>query len=79
MFDFFYFISKFQLTVSGVTGDYAVLRVDQQSRLESLRFKPNLEELIVPEMKQNPATSNHALVSYIRNQAIYDKEKPSFK
>ena len=64
MFDFFYFISKFQLTVSGVNGDNAMLHVDQQSRLESLRFKPNMAELIVPEMKQNPATSNHALVSY---------------
>ena len=74
MFDFFYFISKFQLTVSGVNGDNAMLHVDQQSKPES-----NVEELIVPEMKQNPATSNHALVSYIRNQAIYDKEKPSFK
>ena len=62
-----------------MNGDNAMLHVDQQSRLESLRFKPNMEELTVPEMKQNPATSNHALVSYTRNQSNHDKEEPSFK
>ena len=79
MFNFFNFIFYFQSTVSGVNGDNAMLHADQQSRLESLRFKPKMAELIVLEMKQNPATSNHVLVSYIKNQSIYDNDKSSFK
>ena len=79
MFDFFYLLSKFQLTVSGVTGDHAVLHVDQQSGPESLSFQPKMVELIVPEIKQNPATSNHAMVSYRRNQSNHEKEEPCFK
>ena len=59
-------MSYFQLTVSWVNGEIAMLHAEKESRAEISLFQPNMVAMSV-QNSLNLATSNPALVSYKMN------------
>ena len=68
-------MSYFQLIVSWVNGEIAMVYVEKESGAEISPLQPNMVAMSVLKNSLNPATSNPALVSFRMKNFLVERKR----